>query len=279
MLLAAKKNIGKIVTTIVMGGLSLVFLIPLIWMISAAFKYEKDVMRFPIQWIPETSNFIYNFKAVWMGRVPFTLFYGNSIKVALITTVITLIISSMAAYSLTKVEFRGRSIVFFALLSFMIIPDQATLIPRFMVVRWLGLYDTHTALILMNMFSIYFTFLLRQFMMSISDDYLEAAKIDGASQLRIFASIMLPLCKPVLATVAIIKFIWTWNDYQNPLIFLLNKANYTIPLGMTFFRDDYSNNYAIMMMAALSAIIPLVILFIVLQKQVIDGIALGGVKG
>lgn len=262
-----------------MGGLSVVFLVPLIWMISAAFKFEKDVMRFPIQWIPNPSNVLYNFKTVWMGRVPFYEFYFNSIKIAVITTIITLIISSMAAYSLTKLQFKGRNLIFLGLISFMIIPDQATLIPRFMVIRWLGLYDTHAAIIVMSMFSIYFTFLLRQFMNSVSDDFMEAARIDGASQFKIFISIMIPLCKPVLATVAIIKFIWTWNDYQNPLIFLLSKDLYTIPLGMTLFRDDFTNNYAIMMMAALSAIIPLVILFIVLQKQVINGIALGGVKG
>ena len=274
-----RKNISKMVITLIMGGLSIVFLIPLIWMISAAFKFEKDVMRFPIQWIPEKINVIFNFKAVWMGRVPFYEFYFNSFKVAIITTVITLIISSMAAYAFTKLEFKGRNLIFLGLISFMIIPDQATLIPRFLVIRWLGLYDTHMAIILMSMFSIYFTFLLRQFMASISDDFMQAAKIDGAGQIRIFASIMIPLCKPVLATVAIIKFIWTWNDYQNPLIFLLSKKLYTIPLGMTLFRDDYTNNYAIMMMAALSAIIPLVIIFIILQKQVINGIALGGVKG
>ena len=278
-MLLIKKNFSKIITTIIMGGLSIVFLVPLLWMISAAFKFEKDVMRFPIQWIPSPSNVMYNFKTVWMGRVPFYDFYFNSIQIALITTLITLVISSMAAYSLTKLQFKGRNLIFLGLISFMIIPDQATLIPRFMLIRWLGLYDTHTAIILMSMFSIYFTFLLRQFMNSVSDDFMEAARIDGASQLKIFVSIMIPLCQPVLATVAIIKFIWTWNDYQNPLIFLLSKDLYTIPLGMTLFRDDYTNNYAIMMMAALSAIIPLVILFIVLQKQVINGIALGGVKG
>lgn len=278
-MLLIRKNLSKIITTIIMGGLSVVFLVPLIWMISAAFKFEKDVMRFPIQWIPNPSNVLYNFKTVWMGRVPFYEFYFNSIKIAVITTIITLIISSMAAYSLTKLQFKGRNLIFLGLISFMIIPDQATLIPRFMVIRWLGLYDTHAAIIVMSMFSIYFTFLLRQFMNSVSDDFMEAARIDGASQLKIFISIMIPLCKPVLATVAIIKFIWTWNDYQNPLIFLLSKDLYTIPLGMTLFRDDFTNNYAIMMMAALSAIIPLVILFIVLQKQVINGIALGGVKG
>lgn len=275
----AKQNLGKMITTIIMGFLSIVFLVPLIWMISAAFKFEKDVMRFPIQWIPDPVNVVYNFKTVWMGRVPFYDFYFNSIKIALITTVITLIISAMAAYSFTKLQFKGRNLVFLALISFMIIPDQATLIPRFLLIRWFGLYDTHAAIIMMSMFSIYFTFLLRQFMAGVSDDFIEAARIDGAGHVRIFASIMLPLCKPVLATVAIIKFIWTWNDYQNPLIFLLSKKLYTIPLGMTLFRDDYTNNYAIMMMAALSAIIPLVIIFIILQKQVINGIALGGVKG
>lgn len=274
-----RKNFSKIVVTVIMGALSIIFLIPLIWMISAAFKFEKDVMRFPIQWIPEATNFMYNFKAVWMGRVPFYTFYWNSIQIAIITTVITLIISSMAAYAFTKLQFKGRNLIFLGLISFMIIPDQATLIPRFLLIRWMGLYDTHAAIIIMSMFSIYFTFLLRQFMAGVSDDFMEAARIDGAGQLRIFTSIMLPLCKPVLATVAIIKFIWTWNDYQNPLIFLLSKKLYTIPLGITLFRDDYTNNYAIMMMAALSAIIPLIIVFIVLQKQVINGIALGGVKG
>lgn len=278
-MLFIRQNISKLITTILMGVLSIFFLIPFVWMISSAFKYEKDVMRFPIAWIPKSTNVVYNFKAVWMGKVPFLHVYFNSIKIAVIVTCITLIISTMAAYAFTKLRFRGRNLVFTALLSFMIIPDQATLIPRFMLIRWLGLYDTHVALIFMSMFSIYFTFLLRQFMVGISDEYLEAAKIDGAGQVRTFASIIIPLCQPVLATVAIIKFIWSWNDYQNPLIFLQSKALYTIPLGMTLFRDDYTTNDAIMMMASLSAIIPLLILFVTLQKQVISGIALGGVKG
>ncbi|GMK45154.1 ABC transporter permease [Paenibacillus glycanilyticus] len=272
-------KLSKSIITVLLGAFSLMFLTPLVWMVSSAFKFEKDVMRFPIQWIPEKINFVYNFKSVWMGRVPFYDFYWNSLKVAIITTLITLLISSMSAYALTKLRFRGRHMIFLAMLSFMIIPDQATLIPRFLIIRWLGLYDTHAAIILMSMFSIYFTFLLRQFMSDISDEYLEAARIDGAGHLRTFFSIMIPLCRPVLATVAIIKFIWTWNDYQNPLIFLLSKKLYTIPLGITLFRDDYTNNYAIMMMAALSAIIPLLAIFIIMQKQVINGIALGGVKG
>lgn len=274
-----RRNISKLITTVLMGALSVFFLIPFVWMVSSAFKFEKDVMRFPIEWIPKSINVVYNFKAVWMGKVPFLHIYFNSIKVAVIVTFITLLVSTMAAYSFTKLKFRGRNLVFTALLAFMIIPDQATLIPRFMLVRWMGLYDTHVALIFMSMFSIYFTFLLRQFMVGISNEYIEAAKIDGAGHFRTFASIIVPLCRPVLATVAIIKFIWSWNDYQNPLIFLQTKDLYTIPLGMTLFRDDYTTNDAIMMMASLSAIVPLLIVFIILQKQVINGIALGGVKG
>lgn len=274
-----RKNMSRVITTCIMGALSIVFLIPLIWMISAAFKYEKDVMRFPIQWIPEKINVAYNFKMVWMGRVPFSHFYLNSFKVAIITTCITLIISSMSAYALTKIKFKGRNMVFLALLSFMIIPDHTTLIPRFLLIRWFGIYDTHAAIVLMSMFSIYFTFLLRQFMIGISDEYIEAARIDGAgicgySGLSLFRSAS--RCSLPWRSLNLSEL---WNDYQNPLIFLLNKNLYTIPLGMTLFRDDYSNNYAIMMTAAVSAIIPLVIVFIALQKQVINGISLGGVKG
>ena len=278
-MLTLRNKITKIIATVLMGALSILFIFPLLWMVSSAFKFEKDVMRFPIEWIPSTTNFINNFKAVWMQKVPFGQIYLNSIKVAVIVTLLSLLISTMAAYSFTKLQFRGRNLVFAGLLAMMIIPDQATLIPRFMLIRWLGLYDTHAALILMGMFSIYFTFLLRQFMAGVSDDILEAARIDGAGHLRSFTSIMLPLCQPVIATVAIIKFIWSWNDYQNPLIFLQTKSLYTVPLGMTLFRDDYTTNDAIMMMAAVSAIIPLLIVFIVLQRQVISGIALGGVKG
>ncbi|RJG23182.1 carbohydrate ABC transporter permease [Paenibacillus thiaminolyticus] len=278
-MLSLRNKTSKIIATVLMGTLSIFFIFPLLWMVSSAFKFEKDVMRFPIEWIPSSINVVNNFKAVWMQRVPFGHIYLNSIKVAIIVTLLSLLISTMAAYSFTKLKFRGRNLVFAMLLAMMIIPDQATLIPRFMLIRWLGLYDTHAALILMGMFSIYFTFLLRQFMTGVSDDILEAARIDGAGHLRTFTSIMLPLCRPVIATVAIIKFIWSWNDYQNPLIFLQSKSLYTVPLGMTLFRDDYTTNDAIMMMAAVSAIIPLLIVFIVLQKQVISGIALGGVKG
>ncbi|MGM0523410.1 MAG: carbohydrate ABC transporter permease [Bacillota bacterium] len=269
----------KLFNTLVLGAISMFFLIPLIWMVSTAFKFESDVFVFPIEWIPKRINVVHNFKEVWFGEIPFYRFYLNSIKIAGITTITTIFISSMAAFSFSKLKFKGKDILFFVLISLMIIPEQSTLVPRFLLIRVMGLYDTHGALIFMAMFSIYFTFLIRQFMLSIEDDYIESAKIDGANYFRIYWQVILPLCKPILATVGIIKFIWTWNDYQNPLIFLLSKDLYPITMGMQLFQDDFADNYAVLMMASLSAILPLVIIFVILQKQVIEGISLGGVKG
>ena len=274
-----RKEPSKLIVTIILGIISIAFLIPLIWMLTTSAKFESDVMVFPIEWIPTRWNFVENFKAVWMSEVPFTTFYLNSIKLASITTIVTIIVSSMAAYSFSKLRFPGKSVLFGLLMGFMMIPEQATLVPRYIMVKWFGLFNTHEGLILMAMFSIYFTFLMRQYMVGISDEYIEAAKMDGAGYFKIYWKIMLPLCRPIIATVGIIKFIWVWNDYQNPLIFLYDEKLYPITLGMQYFKTEYSDNYAVMMMAALSAILPLIIVFVILQRNVIAGISLGGVKG
>ncbi|MBB6634674.1 carbohydrate ABC transporter permease [Cohnella thailandensis] len=270
---------SNVILTVLFAVLSVFFLLPLFWMLSASAKTERDVWTFPIQWIPKEWNLIANFKAVWMGDVSFGLFYMNSIKIAVISTLATILISSMAGYALSKLEFKGRAFVFSLMLAFMMIPEQATLVPRYIMIKEAGLYDTHAALILMGIFSSYFSFLLRQFMASIHDDMLEAAELDGAGFFRVFWNIMLPLSKPILATVGIIKFIWTWNDYQGPLIMLTSTKLFTIPLGMQFFQEEFGTRIAVMMMASVAAIIPLLALFLALQKQVIQGIAIGGVKG
>ncbi|MFC6651893.1 carbohydrate ABC transporter permease [Paenibacillus rhizoplanae] len=274
-----KLKTGNLIFTALFALLSVFFLMPLVWMLSAASKTEKEVWTFPIQWIPTDWNLVANFKAVWMGDVAFGLFYMNSLKIALISTLATIVISAMAGYALAKLDFKGRTVVFTLMLAFMMIPEQATLVPRYIMIKELGLYDSHAALILMGMFSSYFTFLLRQFMIGIHNDMLEAAELDGAGFFRIFWSVALPLSRPILATVGIIKFIWTWNDYQGPLIMLNSTKLYTIPLGMQFFKEEFGTQISVMMMASVAAILPLLVLFLALQKQVIDGIAIGGVKG
>jgi multiple sugar transport system permease protein len=248
-------------------------------MLSSAAKVEKDVMSYPIQWIPKHWNLVENFKTVWFGKVPFELFYLNSLKIAIISTILTLIISSMAGYSFAKLNFPFKNTLFILLMAFFLVPSESTLVPRFILINWLGLYDSHAGIILMSAFSIPLTFLMRQFMIGISTEYIEAAKIDGAGFFRIYWQIMLPMVKPILATAGILKFIWTWNDYQNPLIFLSTQKLFTITLGMGMFSDEFGTSYATTMMAALTAILPLIIVFLILQRQVIAGITVGGVKG
>ncbi|GLX66673.1 carbohydrate ABC transporter permease [Paenibacillus glycanilyticus] len=274
-----KFKLSNIILTFLFAVLSLFFLLPLIWMLSASAKTERDVWTFPIQWIPKDWNWVSNFKAVWMGDVSFGLFYMNSIKIAVISTLATVLFSAMAGYALSKLQFKGKAAVFSLMLAFMMIPEQATLVPRYIMIKELGLYDSHGALILMGIFSSYFAFLLRQFMLGIHNDMLEAAELDGAGFFRVFISVMVPLSRPILATVGIIKFIWTWNDYQGPLIMLNSSKLFTIPLGMQFFQEEFGTRIAVMMMASVAAIIPLLVLFLALQKQVIEGIAIGGVKG
>ncbi|GGI46996.1 ABC transporter permease [Paenibacillus marchantiophytorum] len=271
---AAKKTL----LTILMCLLGILFMSPFLWMISASMKPEADVFIYPIQWIPKHWNVIENYTKVWT-ETKFALFYWNSIKVTVGTTALSVLLSSMAAYAFSKIKFRGRHVLFIVVLAIYMIPSQAILVPQFLLFRWIGLYDSHFGLILLGSFSVLGTFMLRQFYMGIHEEFIESARIDGAGHIRIFFSICTPLVRPAIATYAILRFIWTWNDYQNPLIFLRSKDLFTLPLGISSFADMNGNFYSLIMAASVSAIVPLLIIFIIGQKQVIEGISMGGVKG
>lgn len=271
--------IRKSIITVVMLVCSVLFLLPFVWMLSTSFKIEADVFKFPIQWIPERSNGFNNYKEVWFGDYPFYVYYWNTIKVTVITTCVSVIVSALAAYGFSKVKFPFGKFLFMIVLATYMVPPQAILVPQFILFRKIGLFDSHFGLILLGSFSVLGTFMLRQFFMSIHNDYIEAAKIDGAGHWRIFWSIALPIVKPAIATYGILRFIWTWNDYQNPLIFLRTDSLLTIQIAMQKFTTINGEFYSLIMAAAVSAILPLVIVFIIGQKQVIEGIALGGVKG
>ncbi|WP_010283704.1 carbohydrate ABC transporter permease [Bacillus timonensis] len=274
-----KLDMRKLITTVIMVLIGIAFLMPFLWMISASLKVEEDVLTFPIQWIPQTWNAVENYKEVWTGSMPFLLLYWNSIKVTVLTTLISCTVSCLAAYGFAKINFKGRDLLFLIVLATFMIPPQTLLVTQFLLYRWIGLYDTHTGLILLNSFSVFGTFMLRQFYLGISNEIIESARMDGAGHFKIFASIALPLVRPAIATYAILRFIWTWNDFQNPLIFLRSKELYTIQLGVQSFSDQHGSVYSLMMAASVSAILPLLIIFIIGQKNVIEGIQLGGVKG
>ncbi|MEH7010880.1 carbohydrate ABC transporter permease [Neobacillus niacini] len=271
--------IRKSIITVVMLVCSVLFLLPFVWMLSTSFKIEADVFKFPIQWIPERWNGFNNYQEVWFGDYPFYVYYWNTIKVTVMTTCISVVVSALAAYGFSKVKFPFGKFLFMIVLATYMVPPQAILVPQFILFRKIGLFDSHFGLILLGSFSVLGTFMLRQFFMSIHNDYIEAAKIDGAGHWRIFWSIALPIVKPAIATYGILRFIWTWNDYQNPLIFLRTDSLLTIQIAMQKFTTINGEFYSLIMAAAVSAILPLVIVFIIGQKQVIEGIALGGVKG
>ena len=270
---------GKLIVTIVLSLFGLGMVVPFVWMISASMKYEIDVFKFPIEWIPSRMRLAENYLEVWAGEAPFALYYFNSIKVTVISTFIALLIGSLAAYGFSKVKFKGRDKLFLLYIATMVIPDQVTLLPRFMYFKWMGIYDSHLCLIFSVMFSITAIFFLRQAMMAVPNELSDSARMDGAGHLRIYARIMLPLTRPSLATLAILKFIWTWNDYQNPLVFLTNPKLFTIQLGVKMFSDRYGSFYSLIMAAAVSAILPLFIVFAIGQRNVIDGITAGSIKG
>ncbi|QGQ48629.1 carbohydrate ABC transporter permease [Metabacillus sediminilitoris] len=274
-----KVDISKLMTTIIMAVLGLIFLLPFIWMLSASFKLEKDVLTFPIEWIPTSWNAVENYSKVWFGDKSFLLYYWNSFKVTILTTLTSVIVSSLAAYAFAKVKFKGREFIFLIVLATYMIPPQSILVPQFLLYKSMGLFDSHLGLILLNSFSVFGTFMLRQFFLSINDEIIESARIDGAGHFRVFFHIALPLVQPAIATYAILRFIWTWNDYQYPLIFLRSESLFTLQLGIAQFADAHGTIYSLMMTGAVSAIIPLLIVFIIGQKQVIEGISLGGVKG
>lgn len=272
-------RVSRIIITLLMSVAGIMFVMPFLWMLSASFKPELDVMAYPISWIPATWNAVENYTEVWAGALPFSLYYLNTIKVTLLTTAFSLIISAMAAYGFSKISFKGRDLLFILILATFMIPSQAILVPQFIMYRWLGLFDNHAGLVLLGASGVIGTFLLRQFYMSIHNEIIESARMDGANHWTIFVRITLPLVKSALATVMILRFIWTWNDYQNPLIFLRSDHLFTLQLGMTKFSDVNGEFYSLMMAGAVSAILPLLIIFIIGQKYVIEGVASGSVKG
>lgn len=273
-----KYSVTQIILTILFLLVGISMLVPLVWMISASLKTEADVFNFPIEWIPKRWNAVENYRTVWGGDYNFGLYYWNSIKVSVGATVLQVFFSALGAYGFSKVKWKGRDLLFTIYLATMMIPEQVTIVTRFLITREIGLYNTHLGLILMLSFSVYGVFLLRQSMLAIPDSLSESAQMDGANHWQIFSKIILPMTQPSIATLAILKFTWTWNDYQHPLVFITDPSKYVVQQGMQMFATQSGVYYSLTMAAAVSSILPLLIIFLIGQKYVIGGIGEGAVK-
>lgn len=271
-------DMGKLLLTIVLLLAGVVMVVPFLWMITTSFSSPQDVFRFPIKWIPSPIVLDHHLK-VWTGNDSFVTYYLNSLKIASISSFGAVLLAAFAAYGFSKIEFPGRGPLFVFYLSMMLVPPQILFVPKFLMFDWMGIYNTHWALILPNLFTVYGVFMIRQFFLSIPHEISESAMIDGAGHLRMFFRIMLPLAKPVLATFAVIDFSWHWNDYEHALVFLLDKNLFTIPLGLQSFIDVNYIDYNSMMAASFAAVLPMLIIFMVAQRFIIEGVSSSAVKG
>jgi len=252
-------------------------LLPFLWMLSASLKLDKDVFRFPIQWIPEVLQWD-NYVKIWT-QIPFLTFFGNTAKLTVIITALQLFTSSFAGYAFAKLQFKGKDLLFLAYIASIAIPWQSYMVPQFIIMRKMDLVDKHMSLILLQAFSAFGVFLMRQFFVSIPDDILDAARIDGLSEYGIYFQIMLPLSKPALATLTIFTAVFVWNDFMGPLIYLNSQALKTIQLGLRMFIMQYSANYALIMAASLVSLVPVIALFLAFQRFFVEGVASTGIKG
>lgn len=274
----------KLLIIMLLVAIALYTLLPFVWMVSASFKSEKDVMSVPIKWIPD--NFMLdNFKRVLnidtksTTNYHFMLAYWNSIKVSVVSTICSVSSAALAGYAFAKLNFRGSKVLFIIYLAQLMVPTQLTLIPRFLLFSAMDLNNSHWALILPKVVSVSSTFLVRQAFVSAPSELREAAKIDGAGEFRIWWNIMLPLVKPTLAAIATVDFLASWNDYLDPLVFLSDWEKRTLPLALNQFIGTEVTQYNLIMAACCLTVIPVFVVFLCGQKFFLKGLTVGAVKG
>jgi len=262
---------------LVLFPLAFLMLIPMIWMIITSLQTLNETRHFPPILVPSSIQW-QNYTEV-LQRAPFARWFLNTLVVTVVVVAGNLLFCSLAGYAFARIKFFGRDVVFILVLATLMIPFQVIMIPTFIIVRKLGLIDTLGALIVPNLAGAFGIFLLRQFFRSLPIELEEAARIDGASRLGVLFKIVLPLSGPVLATVAVITFLWTWNDFLWPLITIYNPDNMTLQLGLTTFQGAHQTNTHLLMAANVMSVIPVLFLFFVAQRFFIRGIATSGLKG
>ncbi|MCD6254064.1 MAG: carbohydrate ABC transporter permease [Thermotogae bacterium] len=257
--------------------MAVAMILPFLWMISTSFKTPAEIFVLPPRWIPEDPT-IENYKELF-ASVKFGRPFMNTVIVASSITFLSLLVSSMAGYAFAKFRFKGRDRLFFLILATLMVPGQMTMIPVFLLLRQLGLLNTYTGLILPGVASAFNIFFMRQFIMSVPNELIEAAKMDGAKESFIYFWIILPLSKPALTTIAIFTFTGSWNSFLWPLIIAQDERMYTLPVAVSVLAGQYGENLGIQMAGSCIVIAPILVFFLFVQRYFIKGIALTGLKG
>lgn len=272
-----KHNVGKFFVYIILISGVGITIFPFIWMILTSFKSQIESIKIPITIFPK-EWLIKNYFAVF-NAIPFGRMYLNTIINAVVIVSVQLIFCSMAAYAFARLKFPGKNVIFTVLLSVLMIPSSFFILPQYQIIQGLGLLNSLPALFLPNLFSIFGTFLLRQFFKSLPDSLEDAARIDGCNRFMIYYKIMLPLVKSGLVALGILTLRFAWNDLMWPLIVNTSEQKMTLAAGLSSLQGQYVTDYPLMMAGAVMSVAPLLILFTIFQEQFIEGIALSGVKG
>jgi len=251
-------------------------LAPFIWMISTSFKSSESVFSYPPQWIPQNPT-LEQYQALFR-EVNFLQFFKNSVIVAFAITLFSLFLNALGGFAFAKYRFPGREKIFALLLATLMVPGQITMIPVFLMLKSIGLINSYWGLIIPAGASAFGIFLMRQFITTIPNDLIESARIDGCSEFRIFWSIILPLCKPVLAALGIFTFMGSWNAFLWPLIVMIKENMYTLPVALANLSGQYATKFGLLMAGAVVVVAPVLIVFILAQRYVIRGVAVTGLK-
>ena len=266
---------AEIAIIIVMLIIGIIFMLPYIWMLLDSFKPMKEIVKGKSFW-PEDFTFK-NYDTVFNGA-PIFAWLRNSAVTAVSGTLIMLFTSSIAGFVFAKYEFKGKNVLFLFILATMMVPQQATMIPSFLLIKKLGLYDNLASLVLPRMVGGFGIFLCRQFIMDIPDDLMDAAQIDGAGDFYIYYRLILPLIMPAMSALAIFTFLGLWNEYLGPLLYLSKTTNMTMPLALSFFSSQRAKDIGAIMAAATIIMLPVTAVFLAFQKQFVEGIAITGMK-
>lgn len=270
--------LGKTMVYVILIIITAVMIVPFLWMLSASIKSNREVFLMdPFVWIPKEPKWD-NYIKIWT-KIPLLKFVENTVFLTIVVTVLQLITSSFAAYSFAKLEFKHKNALFLAYIATIAMPWQVYMVPQFIMMRSMGLNDKLLAMICLQAFSAFGVFMMKQFYEGIPSELCEAARIDGMSEYKIYAKIMLPLSKPALSTLTIFTFVNTWNDYLGPLIYLKTETKKTIQLGLKMFIGQYSAEYGLIMAGSVLSLIPVIIVFLCLQKYFVEGVASTGLKG
>ncbi len=260
--------------------LTLIFVTPLLWMLSTSFKPNFQTTQFPPQWIPQAfSDEGYSTVLTTSTQTPVLRWFLNSMIAATANTLLILVTASMAAYALARMHFRGRNILFAAIIATLFIPQFVFLIGNYLVVDTFGWLDTLLAVIVPGAAGAFGVFFLRQFYLSLPQELEEAALIDGANRFQIFIRVILPLSKAPLATLAVLSFLVNWNDFLWPVYVLFNPQSLTLPPGLAILQGAYTTNYTVIMTGGVIASVPVLVLYIAAQRYIIQGVSRSGLKG